>query len=82
MVLGDIETGFVRRRSSDTARLPVGSYRELAILLGSFRGVGAEGRKRKGIRMSDILVSNVESQINGRRNWEIAKSILRIVAPS
>ena len=55
---------------------PVGPYDELAILPGAFSGVGRDGGKKRDSRITGIWVSSKETLINGRRNWNIPKSVL------
>lgn len=61
---------------------PVGPYDELAILPGTFSGVGRDGGKRRDSRITGIWVSSKETLINGRKNWNIPKSVLWNMTPS
>lgn len=60
---------------------PVGSYDELAILPGTFSGVGSDGDKKRDLRITGIWVSTKETLINGRRNWNIPKFVLCNITP-
>ena len=60
---------------------PVGPYDELAILPGTFSGVGRDGAKKRDSRITGIWVSSEETLINGRRNWNIPKFVLRNIIP-
>ena len=59
---------------------PVGPYDELAILPGSFTGVGPEGEKRKDGRITGLWVSSKETLINGRRNWNLPKLVIAYIS--
>ena len=52
---------------------PVGAYDELALLPGAFAGPTGKG---KDLRITGIWVSSEASLMNGRRNWNIPKSVL------
>lgn len=54
---------------------PVGPYDELALLPGYFNGVGPDGEKRKDFRVTGIWVSQEATLMNGRKNWNIPKSV-------
>ena len=60
---------------------PVGSYDELAILPGTFSGVGPDGGKKRDSRITGIWVSTKETLINGRRNWNIPKFVQWDITP-
>lgn len=60
---------------------PVGSYDELAILPGTFSGVGRDSGKRNDSRITGIWVSTKETLVNGRINWNIPKFVLWNTTP-
>ncbi len=62
-------------RYSDT---PVGKYDELAILPGSWTGVGPEGSQKNDMSITGIWVSQETTLMNGRRNWNIPKFALAL----
>ena len=59
-------------RYSDT---PVGPYDELCIIPGAFQAPETVGCKGNHLRITGIWVSQEATLLNGRRSWNIPKSV-------